>query len=250
MKKFIFITLLSFSVSILSAQKEKPAEPTEPANKKNIIKLNLFALGLKNISVQYERVLSKRFSFAAGVRFMSKGDIPLKSTFQDLTDNPDTKKQIENITIGNTAFTPELRWYVGKKGAPQGFYIAPYARIAPYTASLPFLFDDGTVQKEINLAGDLNTFTGGILFGAQWKLGKSLMLDWWILGPNYGSSKGDIAGEKSLTASEQTALRNELANLDIPLTNITYTVDRNGATLNFKGPWAGVRSGLCLGFRF
>ena len=71
MKKFIFITLLSFTVSLIWAQKEKPAEPTETANKKNIIKLNLVALGLKNISVQYERVLSKRFSFAAGVRFMS-----------------------------------------------------------------------------------------------------------------------------------------------------------------------------------
>jgi len=86
--------------------------------------------------------------------------------------------------------------------------------------------------------------------GAQWKLSKVLYLDWWILGPNYGRSYGDIDGSVALTASEQQSLRDALDKLDIPLTKITYTVNNSGAAINFKGPWAGIRSGLCFGFRF
>lgn len=88
------------------------------------------------------------------------------------------------------------------------------------------------------------------MIGAQFKLGKSVYLDWWILGPNYGSSSGKISGQRSLSASEQQSLRDEIDGLDIPLTEFTYTVNGNGATINFDGPWAGLRAGLCFGIRF
>ena len=67
------------------------------------------------------------------------------------------------------------------------------------------------------------------MLGAQWQLSKALYLDWWILGPNYGNSNGDIAGTKTLSPTEQQSLRDELSMLDIPLTKYTYTVDGNGA---------------------
>ena len=88
------------------------------------------------------------------------------------------------------------------------------------------------------------------MIGVQKNLGKNIYLDLWIIGPNYGTSKGDINGKKTLNATEQQSLRDELASLDIPLTKFTYVVDGNGATVNFKGPWAGVRSGICIGFNF
>ena len=181
---------------------------------------------------------------------MPKGKLPFKATFKSIVDDPDVKNQIENISLGSFAFTPEMRFYLSKKGAPRGFYIAPFLNIAHYSTSLPFNYDDGGINKTIDLSGSLNTFTGGILFGTQFKLSKKLYLDWWLFGPQYGTSSGKIDGRKSLTPSEQTSLRQELANLDVPLTKITYTVDGNGAVVNFKGPWAGLRSGFCIGFNF
>ncbi len=88
------------------------------------------------------------------------------------------------------------------------------------------------------------------MLGSQWKLKKYLYLDWWILGPHYGASKGSIVGKQSLSPSEQSSLKTELDQIDIPILKTTNTVDANGATVFFKGPWGGVRGGLCLGFRF
>jgi hypothetical protein len=88
------------------------------------------------------------------------------------------------------------------------------------------------------------------MFGAQWKIGKSVYLDWWIFGPDYGSSKGSISGTQSLSPSGQSSLKSNMENLNVPLVKTTNVVDANGATLDFTGPWAGIRSGLCIGFRF
>lgn len=88
------------------------------------------------------------------------------------------------------------------------------------------------------------------MIGAQFKLGGRVYLDWWILGPNYGSSNGSLSGKKSMSPSEQQSLRDELNDLDIPLTKFTYTVDANGANADNKGPWAGIRAGINIAFRF
>ena len=247
MKKLILLLfVLNFSFSVYAQDDNDEANIA----KKNIIKLNLPALAFKNISVQYERAVAKKVSVAATMRYMPDGSIPFKSSIIKLADDPETERQLNNLKVGNFAVMPELRYYVGRKGAFHGFYVGPFASIARYNTSLFFVYDDALLTKTIPLKGNVNTFTGGLMLGAQWKLGKNIFLDWWILGANYGSSKGDIAGKKTLTPTEQQSLRNELANLDIPLTKFTYVVDGNGATVNFKGPWAGVRSGICIGFNF
>ena len=53
-----------------------------------------------------------------------------------------------------------------------------------------------------------------------------------------------------MNAQEQQDLRDELNSMDIPLTKFTYVVDGNGAQMDIKGPWAGIRSGLAIAFRF
>lgn len=246
MKHAIFYFLLMCCSFFASAQDSNTV--ANPG--KNIIKLNLPALALKNISVQYERAIARKITLAATVRFMPDGSIPFKSAVVNLVDDIDFERQINNFSIGNVAVIPEVRFYLGKKGAFRGFYVAPFASIARYNTKLLLEFDAAGATKNIPLDGSINTITGGLMFGAQWKLSKRLYLDWWILGPNYGSSKGDITGKKSLTALEQQAVRDELAGLEVPLTEFTYVVDANGATINFNGPWGGVRSGICLGIRF
>lgn len=247
MKKHICIIVTMITCSFfVQAQKSD----TTKSVSKNLIKVNLPALALKNITAQYERAIAKKITVAGTFRYMPTGSIPLKSTFIKLADDPDTERQINNLNVGNKAFMPEIRFYLGKKGAFRGFYLGPFASIASYEADLLFEYDDNGTTETIPMSGKISTFTGGLMIGAQFKLGNKVYLDWWMLGPNYGSSNGNIAGQKILDATDQQSLRNEIDALDIPLTKFTYTVNGNGATINFKGPWAGLRAGLCLGIRF
>ncbi len=222
----------------------------EAAAAKNVVKLNLFALGLKNVTLQYERAVARKVTVAGTFRFMPKGSIPLKNTFIKLADDPDTERQINNLKVGNFAVMPEVRYYFSKKGAFRGFYLGLFADIASYSATVPIEYDNGGTTEMIPMSGKLTGVTGGLMIGAQFKLSKKLYLDWWILGPNYGTSKGTLSGKKNMDAAEQQDLRDELAELEVPLTSFTYNVNSTGATMDFKGPWGGLRSGLCIGFRF
>jgi len=244
MKKIIIPIMLMICCKASIAQKKDEAEP------KNIVKINLFALALKNISIQYERAVGKRVSVAGLIRLMPKGSLPFKNSIKNAVDDPDTEKQIDNTKVGNFAFTPEVRYYVGRKGALHGFYIAGFTTIASYTAELPYQYTDNGTTKTIPMSGKVNTFTGGIMFGSQWKLAKRVSLDLWILGPNYGTSNGKLSGQTALSPSEQTSLKKEFDGLDLPFTKTSYDVNANGATIFVKGPWAGIRSGLCIGFAF
>src|SRR3546814_10756215 len=75
----------------------------------------------------------------------------------------------------------------------------------------------GEETRSVPLDGKLSTITGGLLFGAQWQLSERLYLDWWILGPSYGSANGQLTATTSLDGDEQQELREELTDLDIPM---------------------------------
>jgi hypothetical protein len=221
----------------------------------NFVKLNLTALPLKTYSIQYERVLNRKISFAASFRTMPSTTIPFKKQILNIVgDDEDAKKVIETVRLQNFAITPEFRFYVGKKGYGRGFYIAPFYRYAKYESTqLIFTYENSaSIESEIKLSGNLTSNTGGIMFGAQWPLGKRLCIDWWIFGPHYGTGKGDFSGiaSKPLTDYEQNDLRMELEELEIPLTEKTVIVSANGASMLLDGPWGGIRAGLSLGFKF
>jgi hypothetical protein len=155
--------------------------------------------------------------------------------------------------MNNFAITPEVRFYLSKKGYGHGFYLAPFYRFAKYkTSTLSFDYEGASTSGTINLSGDLTTHTGGLLIGSQWTLGKHVCLDWWIFGPHYGSGSGEFTGTSSqpLTTDEQNDLRQKLEDLDIPLTDKTINVNANGASMKLDGPWAWIRTGLSLGVRF
>ncbi|MDP4283427.1 MAG: DUF3575 domain-containing protein [Bacteroidota bacterium] len=253
MKKIIlFLVATTVTASMLYAQDttEMNHEMAKTKKRQNLIKLNLLALPLKSITVQYERQIGKKTTVGLTLRDMPSTGLPFKNSIRNAITDSTTLNQIDNFKMSNFALMPEIRFYLGRKGAYHGFYIAPFFSYAHYTADLPFSYDDNGTNKTIPLSGSINTITGGLMFGAQWKLAKSLYLDLWLFGPHYGSSKGSISGKQSLSTSEQSSLKSSLDDLNIPLVNTTNTVDANGATLNFSGPWAGIRSGLCIGFRF
>jgi hypothetical protein len=243
----LIIACFILSTQNISAQEIK-TDSTQKINK-NIAKINLIGF---SINGQYERILSKRVSIALSYKILPSG----KFLFRGLIpmSDPQAKEELDNLIVSNSAITPEIRFYTGKKGYGQGFYLAPFYRSAKFGGKgigIDFTLDNGR-SATFNMEGDIKSSTFGLLIGAQWKLGKRFWLDWQILGPHYGSAKGNIIGNStiSLSANEQTSLRNALLDINLPFTNEKVTVEANRAILDLNGPWAGLRTGVSLGFGF
>lgn len=244
-RTFSCLLFFIFSVNAFS----QASDTLESNQRNNIIKINLSAMVFKNFSFQYERKILRRTTIGVNVHYMPFSKLPFLNSIEKAIDDPDVP--VDKIRLGSTGVTPEIRFYVGKKGAFHGFYIAPYANYTNYKTDLPI--DYATKTGIFN--GNIKTITGGILFGAQWNLSKSVYLDWWIIGPAYGSGKGNLDLNTSLTVIEQADLRDEIENLkaDAPFDKIidSYTVDGNGAKIQVNGPWAGLRGlGINIGIRF
>ncbi|MEO5500518.1 MAG: hypothetical protein ABIR31_03660 [Ginsengibacter sp.] len=221
----------------------------------NIFKINLAALLFKSYSFQYERVLNRKFSVAIQYRIMPESALPFKSNILKLVgDDPNTKQIIEDFKMSNFAITPEVRIYLNKKGYGRGFYIAPFYRYASFTSNdlNVFYTDDNNVEQSVKMSGKLTSNTFGFTIGAQNSIGKHFVFDWSLFGPHYGSGKGTFIGTttKPLSQNEQNVLKQQLDNIDIPLTNKTVNVNANSASLKLDGPWAGIRFTIGLGYRF
>lgn len=250
------ISSISFLTLMLTAN-HGYAQQNNPNDEgaQHLVKWNVAALLLKNYSFQYEQAIGRKTSLALGLRFMPKSSMPFSSVLKNAIDDDQTWSSIKDFKTGNFSITPEFRYYFGES-VFQGFYVAPFLRYARYNADLPFNYEyqqnATTVKDKMDFNGGVDTFTGGVMIGAQWSLGKSISLDLWIAGPNYGFASGSISGKKTLNSMEQDELRKALDDdfKDLPLVKTKYTVDGNGAKIDFDGPWAGLRSGLSIGYRF
>jgi hypothetical protein len=228
--------------------------PVFAVAQKNAIKVNLTSLALKNYHVQYERKILPKITLNLGVRIMPKGNLPLQSTLEKYAGLDNENIEIGRFKMGNTAITLEPRIYVSK-AAMKGFYIAPYARYASFDLALPFQvkYNDPTPKSDpVDFTGKVNSFSGGVMLGTQFNLGKRIVLDIWWIGGHFGSSSGDLnfAGDLS-NPNKKTAVENTLKEFDPSPFKIKYTVSNTGARIESDGPWAGIRAlGINLGIRF
>ncbi len=237
----ILIALCVTLLNLLSAQAQNPG--------KNITKVNLSSFATKGFNVQYERQVSKRLTVAMGYGSIPYDDIAFKNVIEQYTNNADV--QVGSFQLGTSILTPELRYYVGKKGAFRGFYFAPYGRFSTYKMQVPIEYSSGISNRTALFNGEIKNSTGGIMLGSQFKLSSRIYLDWWIVGASIGSAKGNLIASTSLNTFEQQELRDQLAQIDIPFTEFTYKVDGNGATVTTTGSMIGARGlGINLGFRF
>ena len=247
--KFIKVLFLVLLVVIQNTSAQEIKKDTALKIDRNLVKINLIGF---SINGQYERILSKRISIALSYRILPSG----KFLFRGLipTTDPQARESLNNLIVSNSAITPEVRFYLGKKGYGQGFYLAPFFRSAKYGGKgigIDFTLDNGQ-SATFNMEGNIKTNTYGLLLGAQWKLGKNFWLDWQILGPNYGSASGTIKGKSNiaLSANERTSLQNALNDITIPFVRKNISVSPDEAILSLQGPWAGLRTGISLGFDF
>lgn len=269
MKYLILICSSLLAMQLSFAQEvNPPQEDRMPENTYNLnhIRWNLVPLLSGNITLEYERVLNKKIAVAAAVGWRPSGKMPYRSVLTDIIADETVNTFLQDLETSTTSFTPEVRFYLSKRGYGNGFYIAPYMKFAKYDFNVPYAYDvtiayQGQVlydrQETILFKGDLSTFSMGLSAGFKFRLTKNIHLDWRILGPGYGQSRGNLAGRITLNADEQNGLNQQLEELqesldDLPLKfNVDFSVHGNGADIKVnKSPWANIRSGLSIGFSF
>jgi hypothetical protein len=255
--------LLTINVSFAQKSKGKSTSAETKVSSKNItppgnfIKFNLAGLALRNYSFQYERSLSKKISLALGVRIMPAGSLPLLSSIEQLAgnDEPDFVSAVRSININSTAYTPEVRWYPGKKGYGRGFYMAAYYRYLKMdlSSSKQFKVEIDNDPRNITLASGIQAHNIGLMMGAQWMLSKRLFLDWWIMGIQAGFQKGSllVTPDIDFTDAQIAEIQNDIS-VNFTALGQTTAIDRNRVNIQTNSflPVTGLRAGLCIGVRF
>ena len=222
---------------------------------KNKVKLNLFALPLKNFSLQYERGLTENMSVCLGLRLQPKGGLPFRSSISNAFDEEDTTAQdlIDNVKASSWGITPEFRYYFGKKPL-SGFYLAPYVRVGGNSLEWTYSFrmDDGNM-KRVDFNGKINSVYAGLLLGAQWHVAESFVIDWWIAGPSYGSMNIKLEANTDMTdlsADDRRDLEESLDGIGYGGHELETDINDNGVRVKGKLPMFGLRTGLCIGYTF
>lgn len=244
MQKYILCLAISIGNLCSAHAQENPVVP------KNTVKVNLSALLLRNYSVQYERQVGKKGSANLNVQVMPFGKLPFVSTIRSQVDISEI--DFDKFQVGSFGIVPEYRFYLGKQ-ALKGFYLGLFGAYHEYKMNVPITYTV-TTKKTGVFDGKVQTTTGGLQLGAQFRLSKKLSFDWWIIGPNAGSGSGDLVYTGSLDPAEQQALRDQLEKIknDAPFGAIkSYNVTSSGATIRAEGPVFGLRGlGFNLGLRF
>lgn len=251
MRKFhsaLFLSSLLF-FSFANAQLEKG----------NIIKYNLSGLAVKYHALQFERVLNPKQSFALTVGFSPSNSLPFKDRLIELYgDDAQARTAIESTNFEKFTLTTEYRLYLSGK-APQGFYLAPFLRYSNMQMSQQYSFvdSDNTAHNPV-ISGSFKGFGGGMLAGAQWALGKSVVLDLWLAGPFIGTQKASFNGVNDRAIINTAGLKADIESVDIPLWNLSANVtnqniggsNKGVIDVTLDGPFVGVRMfGLALGIR-
>jgi len=259
--RVLLTTLVCLLLSSAAWAQDADSDSDEKAPGRNIFRTNLTSLAFRNYEFQYERMVARRTSLGISYRTMPSGPVLFKDMIIQSIDNAgtpgsvDTRREVESIRMGNYAITPEVRFYAGKKGYGHGFYLSLFFRHASHTIdNISVDYNDNAgVSRTVTLTGKLTSNTGGFMLGSQWMIARRVALDWWIVGPHFGTGTGTLSGRLSspINTADQNSLRSEIEDIvnGIPFIKNTINVNATSASVSLTGPWAGVRAGISLGIR-
>jgi hypothetical protein len=244
---FVFLFLATFACPDVFAQDTNTTATPQASGSGhlNILKINVLALGLGNFSLQDEFTLSGHTSVALGFSMLPNRYLPAALVKEDSSNN------IKNIQFSGMSVTPEFRYYFTGK-APKGFYAAPYIRYSKYKAdSYTYTYDDNGVDNTMLMDGEYKVFGLGLMLGAQWKLGKHIALDWWILGATMGTNEVSMHSSGTFSPSQQQSIKDDINSIDLPVGSIESTVTSTSVDVKVDvGVPAARAFGLALGYIF
>ena len=231
------------------AVNDELAEKTAPTKvilnpRSNLVKLNLPNLSFKNITLNYERILSDRSSASLHVGYIIPSALSA-TTLDALEITPKTNNEFSGFTV-----TGEYRRYGKKKGAPRGLYYAPYLRYANYK----YLFDETIEGNFTNIEARLSTFGLGAQLGYQWIIKDRFVIDWGILGvaaQRYTISSTFSSKDDAVKFEEiQKELETESGSSSILGGGIEFTQGDDFLKAKLPFLFGGLRSYFSVGMQF
>ncbi len=238
-------------------------------DRKKVIKINLSAATLSAATIQYEKVLGNRFSVAVGVGFRPQFLLPFtseSSKYIELADKKIDYIKLDNVKkaeskIGLFHVTPELRYYFGKQQAPFGFYLSVFGKYNNFQGKVPVFIDTDyknlPIRLELPVDTKLQTYSGGLMFGKQFRLGNRFTFDWYIAGGHFGRAKVHAESIQNLSTYDdafRTKLRDRIiSTFALNEDYLNLVVDANGVVIDNSLPlkYLNLRGfGFNLGYRF
>jgi len=263
MIKQIILNAICVLLIYAEANAQDPVTPVTakdiPLINKNLIKFNLSGVVLNSYTLQYERVLNRKQSIALTIGASPNVSLPFRSTLlKDFGNNEDAKRAIETTVFTKYTATLEYRFYFSGK-APKGLYFAPFVRYMNMKLSQDYTFtpSDGRLHTA-HMNSQFNGFGAGFLIGDQFLIGPHWAIDWWIVGPFYGTNiTADFIGTDpqmdDMSQQDLANLKSNIEGVKLPLYTTTATVTPATNTVEAKlvGPYYGVRAfGVCVAYRF
>lgn len=256
LKMFVLWLLAFFALGGVVGYGQNVFDSDFAEQPKNLVKLNILGLTVGSFSAQYERAFTPHVSLALGVRVQPKRGLVFRSAVENWADATDSlDKAILNTTrFSSWAITPEFRCYFGRRPS-NGFYVAPFVRIEGYKLSWAYDFREASGQiTNVRADGKVNTFSGGLMLGAQWHLGANILLDWWIGGPAIGTMNLDLTGSGNidrLSPDDKRRLVTQIENIELPGgTHPNADIRNNTVEVIGKINYTSFRTGLCIGYTF
>ncbi len=253
------LTTSSFSESVVIKKKKTATSPMleKPFN----VKMNVLALGFRNVSLFGEYAFHEKMSVQLGLRFM----IPYAPSLIA----GDATSGIANFSMGGFAVTPEFRFYPGKHEkapAPNGFYIGLYGRYSRFNMNFDYNIASalpiGTniIDPIIKNNVSLGQIGGGFIMGRQWAI-KAFSIDWFILAGGVSMStlsysmKHPTLQDPLLGPIVYDSFSNEISDGQAGnYISSNYNQSSGTITLSASGIIPNVRSilfgGLCFGYHF
>ncbi len=257
MKKGILLLIVLFCSGLVAQEGRSISQDSLLNPKNNMIKMNVVPLIWGSGSLSYERKIVGRLVAGITVNYRPESGAPFKRTLQKVFENDekdgDSTFAIEQLRYSNFSVAPEVKLYLGKKGAFSGFYVAFFGKAENTKLDYAYQFEALTLigqNPELSLTGNVKARSGGLYFGVQWHLGKQFYLDWQIIGANYGTGDLDISAHRNLTPKEQEELQAFAEDLKESFDKLTFEVNDKGIKMKGKMPWLGLRTGLSIGYRF
>lgn len=248
---FVAITLVAITLVAalpLTAQSQGLTRVPCPPLRTYAVKVAPAAIMFGKVSLGGEYVYSERQSltFYLGIPFNKSANV----SFDE--DNSVVNSRTFSIMGG-------YRYYL-KKQNMKGFYIEPFLKYLKNTGSGELEGTLGPKKVLLDYNSDYSGIGLGAQLGVQFLLGKKLILDWFLLGPEMNSGKinSSFRDITSSDWSEQDAIeieediRDVLS--DVPMIGKKIDVAVNASTKTVTGKYSGllpgIRSGISLGYRF
>ncbi|HET7896552.1 MAG TPA: hypothetical protein VFL47_02755 [Flavisolibacter sp.] len=243
MKKTLALFTLLLFVGRLWSQESTPASP-------NItVKWAPTGMVLGNISVQGE------YNFGGRNSLTAKIGLPVSAHHSFTYDDKDA-----NFNFKATSFLAGYRTYLSKKHL-QGLYYEPYFKYVHHTSEGTGSGALSSRKAVFNFTNDYNGVGLGFQLGAQFLIGKHVVVDLFFLGPEINSASNTFkAIEVSNTIPWTDAdmkdveiqIREFINQFPFIRNRTSVMVDRENKLVvaDFKGAIPGIRTGISIGFAF